>query len=94
MCCLHNEAVPGIPTCDGTALAGTARPRRPTEGQIGASIRPARTHGPMHNGERQHGSLMVCYSTLASMTVDPYSGVSVPASLRPHGKVEMVEKHQ
>jgi len=36
----------------------------------------------------------VYYPTLASMTVDPFGGASVPVSLRPHGKVEMAGKHQ
>ena len=53
MCRLRNGAVPGIPARDGVALAGTARPCQPTEGQIGASIGPTWTHGPTRNGKRQ-----------------------------------------
>jgi hypothetical protein len=53
MCHLRNGAVPGIPVHDGAALASTARPRRPTEGQIDVPIEPTWTHGPTRNGGRQ-----------------------------------------
>ena len=94
MCLLHNGEVPDIPR---VRRCGSGRHSTATPAYQGPNRRVYQAYlDPRANAQWSEaaGSPTVCYSTLASMMVDPSSSASVLVSLRPHGKVETVEKHQ